>query len=82
MSTPTLIFTPDSDQEVKVDVAWTIEEADASCWRAPISVCFRRGEVDTVVFLSREEGRLIRDFLTSIIQSPDLRDADEPTKHD
>lgn len=65
-------------------VSWCIDEEDASCWRQPCMVTIEpyysfpgpKGDDEvweTVVDLSREDMRVLRDFLTLLLGSPDLR---------
>lgn len=66
-----------SPDTVTVSVSWSINEEDSSCWRTPLAVQIK-GEGserwETLIDLTREEGRLLRDCLTSFLGAPDLRE--------
>lgn len=73
-------------QGAKLSLRWIINEADSSCWRRPLELTIgpidskdENDEWETCVDLRREDARLLRDFLTSVLASPDLRE-DEPFK--
>ena len=62
---------------MQLSVSLMINEADASCWRRPVGIFIvPHGEDydnDAGVALTRNEVRLLRDFLSSLLESPDWR---------
>jgi hypothetical protein len=79
---------------VALVVSWKINPADSSCWERPLCLTISPANLlgdpagssddtsdhwETIVDLSREDARLLRDFLTSLLASPDLR---EPVEDD
>jgi hypothetical protein len=79
----TLVVNCENDA-VELRVTWMLSEIDATCWRRPLSLSIAPyvsplgkwpGEHwwETCIEMSREECRLLRDFLTSVLASPDWR---------
>jgi hypothetical protein len=66
-------------KDIRLELYWALDEDDASCWKEPLTMVItpwdRKAEDswETVIDLSREQGRLLRDCITSFLASPDLR---------
>lgn len=74
-----IVPSPDSDIKVTIALSWSLSTEDASCWKRPLTLSISPnggGEAwETYLYLSREEGRLLRDYLSVMLASPDLRQA-------
>lgn len=72
----------DSHTPATLTVSWDISENDASMWRQPMSLSilpnnWREAGWETTVTISRQDMRLLRDFLSTFLEYPDIRHDDE-----
>ena len=64
----------------RIEVSLGVSADDASCWRESIYFGVSPGKKkpdeweDIEMFLSRDEARVLRDFLTTLLGSADYRD--------
>ena len=69
---------PCNGDAVTLEVSWSLSDDDASCWRRPLSISISPKapadrEWETLVDLSRDDIRLLRDALDMMLRQPDIR---------
>lgn len=74
------LHVPCNADAVCLEVSWVISDDDASCWDRPLSIAISPVTSEptdetweTVVDLSRDDARLLRDAIDLMLRSPDIR---------
>lgn len=86
-----LVVPDEWGDEAALQIRWIINEVDASEWKRPLQISISPkyfgstvpdAYYENNVRLSREDARLLRDFVTSLLNSPDFRDLRENNDKD